>query len=96
MRIYPYNIRNILNTYNRVDYQKNPIHPHTNKGEFSVYLLKKGEHVSLSELPADADATVYARNRDHEVLFQAYVKDGLVEGMDLKVAEMDDWDLRLE
>lgn len=59
-------------------------------------LFKKGEHVSLSELPADADATVSARNRDHEVLFQAYVKDGLVEGMDLKVAEMDDWDLRLE
>lgn len=56
----------------------------------------KGEQLSLIELAEDADATVSARNRNHEVLFQAYVRNGFVEGMDMKIAEMDDWDLTLQ
>ena len=59
-------------------------------------LFKKGEEVYLVELKANADATVTASNGNHEVLFQAYVRNGFVEGMDLKVAEMDDWDLSLQ
>lgn len=67
---------------------------HMNNADGSLF--KKGEQLSLIELAADADATVSARNRNHEVIFQAYVRNGFVEGMDMKIAEMDDWDLTLQ
>ena len=67
---------------------------HMNNADGSLF--KKGEQLSLIELAADADATVSAQNRNHEVLFQAYVRNGFVEGMDMKIAEMDDWDLTLQ
>ncbi|MGM9942187.1 MAG: M56 family metallopeptidase [Bulleidia sp.] len=55
----------------------------------------KGEQVALTDLAGDVEASIAALDSNREILWKAYVRNGMVEGMDMKISEADDWHLEL-
>lgn len=55
----------------------------------------KGEQVALTDLDPDVEGSIAANDRNQETLWKAYIRNGMVEGMDMRIEEVDDWNLVL-